>query len=192
MKVHRLLQGDFEKTQTAQGYENTYPGKSLPSHIHPNLNAPPLLSPPDPRPPPAFPCPASAVSCSLPSPITAYFRHSSYSTLLPSPIRLCASSLCLDSSVFGRRLIDSRHERHEGHFRKGVCGGVQEGAAAEDEAGKEEGEGVGAECRYLHRRTIARSTFRKFRLSPSLSVFVLYVHQWMIDSVDCQQCCLGY
>ncbi|KAE9450819.1 hypothetical protein C3L33_17280, partial [Rhododendron williamsianum] len=168
LKVHCLLQAGFEKTQTAQGYENTYPGKSLRSHIHPNLNAPPLLSPP-PHPPPADPTAASAVSCSLPSPITAYFRHSSYSTLIPSPIRLCASSLCLDSSVFGRRLIDSRRERHEGHFRKGVCGGVQEGAAAEAEAGEEEGEGVGAECRYLHRRTIARSTIRKFRLSPSLS-----------------------
>ncbi|KAI8538650.1 hypothetical protein RHMOL_Rhmol09G0121100 [Rhododendron molle] len=123
---------------------------------------------------PADPTAASAVSCSLPSPITAYFRHSSYSTLLPSPIRLCASSLCLDSSLFGRRL----------HFRKGVCGGVQEGAAAEDEAGKEEGEGVGAECRYLHRRTIARSTFRKFRLSPSRSVFELYVHQCVSVKMD--------
>ncbi|KAI8531028.1 hypothetical protein RHMOL_Rhmol11G0106000 [Rhododendron molle] len=53
---------------------------------------------------------ARAVSRSLPSPITAYFRHSSYSTLLPSPIRLCASPLCLDSSVFGWRLSDSRRE----------------------------------------------------------------------------------
>ncbi|KAF7127569.1 hypothetical protein RHSIM_Rhsim11G0049500 [Rhododendron simsii] len=58
----------------------------------------------------ADPMAARAVSRSLPSPITAYFRHSSYSTLLPSPIRLCASPLCLDSSVFGWRLSDSRRE----------------------------------------------------------------------------------
>ncbi|XP_058189797.1 endoribonuclease YBEY, chloroplastic isoform X2 [Rhododendron vialii] len=59
---------------------------------------------------PADPMAARAVSRSLSSPITAYFRHSSYSTLLPSPIRLCASPLCLDSSVFGWRLSDSRRE----------------------------------------------------------------------------------